>query len=75
MMIDSQKRSFGKACKVSLFTLGTMRATKNLDKMIELLNKVKELSDKKKEEYDDMITKLPKFESDFELLHKNFYKG
>ena len=39
-----------------------------------LLNKVKELQQKKKKEYDQMITELPKFESDFELLHKNFYK-
>jgi len=38
-----------------------------------LLNKVKQVSDKNKEEYDKMITELPKFESDFELLHKNFY--
>lgn len=38
-----------------------------------LINKVKEISDKKKEEYDKIITELPKFESDFELLHKNFY--
>ena len=33
MIINSQKRSFGKSCNVSLFTLGTMRATENLDKM------------------------------------------
>ena len=33
MIINSQKRSFGKGSKVSLFTLGTMRATYNLDKM------------------------------------------
>ena len=39
-----------------------------------LLNKVKELQQEKKKDYDKMITELPKFESDFELLHKNFYK-
>tara|TARA_B100001029_G_C15038181_1_gene441634 strand:+ start:305 stop:652 length:348 start_codon:yes stop_codon:yes gene_type:complete len=38
-----------------------------------LLNKIKELSDKKKAEYDKMITNLPKFESNFDLLHKKFY--
>jgi len=40
-----------------------------------LLNKVKELQQEKKKDYDTMITELPKFESDFELLHKNFYKA
>ena len=40
-----------------------------------LLNKVKELQQEKKKHYDTMITELPKFESDFELLHKNFYKA
>jgi large-conductance mechanosensitive channel len=38
-----------------------------------ILNKIKQLSDKKKMEYDKMITNLPKFESNFELLHKKFY--
>ena len=33
MIINSQKRSFGKGAKVSLFTLGTMRATQNLEEM------------------------------------------
>ncbi|MDC3073092.1 aldo/keto reductase [Prochlorococcus sp. AH-716-O10] len=37
MIIHSKKRSFGKACDVSLFTLGTMRATENLDKMYQLI--------------------------------------
>ena len=37
MIINSQKRSFGKGCNVSLFTLGTMRATENLDKMYSLI--------------------------------------
>ena len=46
---------------------------KDMLKKNYLLNKVKELSDKQKERYDQMITELPKFESDFELLHKNFY--
>ena len=37
MIIQSKKRSFGKGCDVSLFTLGTMRATENLDKMYSLI--------------------------------------
>ena len=37
MIINSKKRSFGKNCNVSLFTLGTMRATQNLDKMYRLI--------------------------------------
>ena len=37
MIIHSKKRSFGKGCNVSLFTLGTMRATENLDKMYTLI--------------------------------------
>ena len=34
MNIISQKRSFGKNSKVSLFTLGTMRTAENFDKML-----------------------------------------
>ncbi len=37
MIIHSKKRSFGKRCNVSLFTLGTMRATENFDKMYSLI--------------------------------------
>ena len=37
MIINSQKRLYGKSCEVSLFTLGTMRATENLDKMYSLI--------------------------------------
>ena len=37
MIIYSKKRSFGKNCEVSQFTLGTMRATENLDKMYTLI--------------------------------------
>tara|TARA_Y100000991_G_scaffold154292_1_gene117356 strand:- start:677 stop:1819 length:1143 start_codon:yes stop_codon:yes gene_type:complete len=33
MIINSLKRSFGTGSKVSLFTLGTMRATENIDSM------------------------------------------
>ena len=37
MNINSQKRFFGKKCKVSLFTLGTMRATENFEKMYNII--------------------------------------
>ena len=37
MIINSNKRSFGKGCNVSLFTLGTMRGTENLQKMYSLI--------------------------------------
>jgi len=37
MIINSQKRSFGRGEKVSLFTLGTMRATESLEKMYGII--------------------------------------
>ena len=37
MIINSEKRSFGKGCNVSLFTLGTMRSTENLNKMYSVI--------------------------------------
>jgi len=37
MIINSQKRSFGRGKKVSLFTLGTMRATERLEKMYSII--------------------------------------
>ena len=37
MIINSQKRSFGRGKKVSLFTLGTMRATESLEKMYSII--------------------------------------
>ena len=37
MSIDSEKRSFGERSKVSLFTLGTMRATESHQKMYDLI--------------------------------------
>jgi len=39
MIINSQKRSFGRGAKVSLFTLGTMRATESLEKMYGIIKK------------------------------------
>ena len=38
-----------------------------------LLSKVKEINDRHQEKYNKMITDLPKFESNFEMLHKKFY--
>ena len=38
-----------------------------------LLSKIKEINDKHQEKYNKMITDLPKFESNFEMLHKKFY--
>ena len=37
MIINSQKRSFGKGAKVSLFTLGTMRSNESLEKMYDVI--------------------------------------
>lgn len=37
------------------------------------INKVRQLQAKKAKELNQSITHLPKFESPFELLHKNFY--
>ena len=37
MIINSQKRSFGRGAKVSLFTLGTMRATESLEQMYMII--------------------------------------
>ncbi len=38
-----------------------------------LLSKIKEINVKHQEKYNKMITNLPKFESNFEMLHKKFY--
>ena len=38
------------------------------------VTKVRQLEAKKAKELNNQITNLPKFESPFELLHKNFYK-
>ena len=37
MIINSQKRQFGKGSKISLFTLGTMRAAKSYENMYEMI--------------------------------------
>ena len=38
-----------------------------------ILSKIKEINEKHQEKYNKMITDLPKFESNFEILHKKFY--
>ena len=38
------------------------------------MNKVRQLEAKKAKQLNQQITNLPKFESPFELLNKNFYK-
>jgi len=39
-----------------------------------VLEKIKLIQEKKKKEQNLIITGLPKFESDFELLHKKYYQ-
>jgi len=48
---------------------------KNKEKLKKnyILNKIKQINDKQRKQHDKMITNLPKFESNFEMLHKKFY--
>lgn len=39
-----------------------------------IINKIKGLTQAKQKEHEILITKLPKFESDYEILHKKFYR-
>ena len=39
-----------------------------------ILEKIKTIQEKRKKEQNLIITGLPKFESDFELLHKKYYQ-
>jgi|TARA_Y100000287_G_scaffold94681_1_gene75483 large-conductance mechanosensitive channel len=39
-----------------------------------IINKIKSLTKEKQKEQEILITKIPKFESDYELLHKKFYR-
>tara|TARA_X000000950_G_C13921406_1_gene663630 strand:+ start:1490 stop:1906 length:417 start_codon:yes stop_codon:yes gene_type:complete len=39
-----------------------------------IINKIKSLTKEKQKEQNILITKIPKFESDYELLHKKFYR-
>jgi len=53
-------------------TLEELHHRDNLKKHY-ILNKIKSISDKKLRDKNEIITNLPKFESDFVKLHKNFY--
>ena len=39
-----------------------------------ILDKIRNIREQKMKANNTIITNLPKFESDFELLHKNYYK-
>ena len=39
-----------------------------------VLEKIKALQEKEKKRQNEIITNLPKFESNFVMLHKNYYK-
>ena len=43
------------------------------DQRVYLINKMKDLSYKEQVKQNKLITNLPKFESDFVLMHKNYY--
>ena len=53
-------------------TLEEVKHKENLKKYY-ILNKMKAISDQRLKDRNETITNLPKFESDFAKLHKNFY--
>ena len=53
-------------------TLEEVKHKENLKKYY-ILNKMKAISDQRLKDRNETITNLPKFESDFVKLHKNFY--
>lgn len=53
-------------------TLEELKQRDNIKKHY-ILNKIKQITDKKLKDRNETITNLPKFESDFVKLHKNFY--
>ena len=53
-------------------TLEELKQRDNIKKYY-ILNKIKQIKDKKLKNRNETITNLPKFESDFVKLHKNFY--
>ena len=46
---------------------------KEMEKKTYILTKIKQINDHKQKQYNNTITNLPKFESEFEKMHKNFY--
>ena len=65
------------------FTLYHLQNSKNITekekrekdrlKQTYFLDKIKQMSEKANREFNLSITNLPKFETPFEILHKNFY--
>jgi len=53
-------------------TLEELKQRDNIKKHY-ILNKIKQITDVKLKDRNETITNLPKFESDFVKLHKNFY--
>ena len=53
-------------------TLEELKQKDNIKKHY-ILNKIKQITDVKLKDRNETITNLPKFESDFVKLHKNFY--
>ena len=53
-------------------SLEELKHKENLKKYY-ILNKMKAISEQKLKEKNEIITNLPRFESDFVKLHKNFY--
>ena len=51
-----------------------IRKKKEKLKQTYILSKIRALIDKSAQENNKIITDLPRFESDFEILHKNFFK-
>tara|TARA_X000000368_G_C22945982_1_gene674385 strand:- start:497 stop:838 length:342 start_codon:yes stop_codon:yes gene_type:complete len=47
---------------------------KNREKEIYILSKVRNVIERKEKEQTDMLTNLPKFESDYKMLHEKYYK-
>ena len=43
------------------------------NQQIYVMEQIKNVQEKKLRERQELITNIPKFESDYELLHKNFY--
>jgi len=50
------------------------RASKKEKQRLYILEKIKSLREQKRKQDNETITSLPKFESNFVQLHKNYYK-
>tara|TARA_Y100001970_G_C14127991_1_gene800080 strand:+ start:576 stop:926 length:351 start_codon:yes stop_codon:yes gene_type:complete len=47
---------------------------KRIEQQQYILHKIKEIQQQRKREHNEIITHLPTFESNFETMHKNYYK-